>query len=98
MVKTFASGAEVPLVARARNPVRAEVEATLTILQNVYFFILCLYIYALSHTQYKIMYIYQPTVSWRKDILLYFCKFVYIEKRMHFVRQRKGRGTSNQTN
>ena len=35
MVKTFASGAEVPLAARVRAPVGAEVGATLTILQNI---------------------------------------------------------------
>ena len=34
MVKTFASGAEVPLAARVRTPVGAEVGATLTILQS----------------------------------------------------------------
>ena len=36
MVKTFASGAEVPLAAKVRIPVGAEVGAILTILQKHY--------------------------------------------------------------
>ena len=35
VVRTFASGAEVPLAARVRAPVGADVGATLTILQNI---------------------------------------------------------------
>ena len=40
MVKTFASGAEVPPAARVRTPVGAEVRATQTILQNITFVLL----------------------------------------------------------
>ena len=37
-------------------------------------------IYALSHTRYKIMYVYQPTVPLKKEILLHFFTFDYVEK------------------
>ena len=42
-------------------------------------------IYALSHIPYKIMYMYQPTVPWRKEILLYLFTFVYVEKKKNVI-------------
>ena len=48
-------------------------------------------IYALSHARYKIMYMYQPTVPWRKEILLYFFTLGYVEKKKNvFCKAKQG--------
>ena len=46
----------------------------------VYLIILCLSIYALSHTCCIIMYMCQPTVPLRKEILLYFLHLIELKK------------------
>ena len=43
----------------------------------------------MSHTRYKTMYMYQPTVPLRKEILLYFFTFVYVRKEF-FCKAKQG--------
>ena len=52
-------------------------------------------IYELSHARYKIMYMYQPTVPWRKEI--YFLHFFTLRKECVLKGKARGRGKSNKT-